>query len=70
MLDCHTRQITLVSEDSQSGRSWAVSVLSQYRILKFVPDNVGETQLLRKPLKDINLGTRQSARRVYGYTGY
>ena len=57
MLDCRLRQIALVSKDSQSERSWAVSVLSQYRVLEFVADNVGETKLLRKPLKDINVGT-------------
>lgn len=34
-----------------------VSVLTQYRILKFVAINVPETQKLRKPLKEINLGT-------------
>jgi 5'-AMP-activated protein kinase regulatory gamma subunit len=32
------------------------SVITQYRILKFVAVNVGDTQNLRKPLKDIKLG--------------
>ena len=34
-----------------------VSVVTQYRILKFVAVNVSETQLLRKPLRMLNLGT-------------
>lgn len=34
-----------------------VSVITQYRILKFVAVNVGETQKLRKPLREIKLGT-------------
>ena len=33
------------------------SVITQYRILKFVAVNVGDTQNLRKPLKQIKLGT-------------
>jgi 5'-AMP-activated protein kinase regulatory gamma subunit len=33
------------------------SVITQYRILKFVAVNVGDTQNLRKPLKDIKLGS-------------
>jgi CBS domain-containing protein len=33
------------------------SVITQYRILKFVAINVAETQKLRKPLRDIKLGT-------------
>jgi 5'-AMP-activated protein kinase regulatory gamma subunit len=46
-----------VSNDSQTDRSLVVSVITQYRILKFVAVNVGETQKLRKPLKEIRLGT-------------
>lgn len=35
-----------------------VSVVTQYRILKFVAVNVKETQMLKKPLKDLrNVGT-------------
>jgi 5'-AMP-activated protein kinase, regulatory gamma subunit len=33
------------------------SVITQYRILKFVAVNVADTQNLRKPLKQIKLGT-------------
>lgn len=47
----------MVSNDSQTDRSLVVSVVTQYRILKFVAVNVGETQNLRKPLKEIRLGT-------------
>lgn len=34
-----------------------VSVITQYRILKFISVNVKETQHLRKPLKDLNVGS-------------
>lgn len=57
MLLSRARRIPLVSGDSQTERPLAVSVITQYRILKFVAVNVGETQKLRKPLKEIRLGT-------------
>lgn len=34
-----------------------VSVITQYRILKFIAVNVKETQKLRKPLRELNVGT-------------
>lgn len=57
MLSSRARRIPLVSYDSQTERPVVVSVLTQYRILKFVAINVPETQKLRKPLKEIKLGT-------------
>jgi len=57
MLSSRARRIPLVSNDSQTERPLVVSVITQYRILKFVAVNVGETQKLRKPLKEIRLGT-------------
>ncbi|KAJ9208764.1 hypothetical protein DTO166G4_9248 [Paecilomyces variotii] len=57
MLDSRARRIPLVSNDSQTDRSLVVSVVTQYRILKFVAVNVGDTQKLRKPLKELRLGT-------------
>jgi 5'-AMP-activated protein kinase regulatory gamma subunit len=57
MLSSRARRIPLVSNDSQTDRSLVVSVVTQYRILKFVAVNVVETQNLRKPLKEIRLGT-------------
>ncbi|ODH13108.1 hypothetical protein ACO22_07596 [Paracoccidioides brasiliensis] len=57
MLSSRARRIPLVSYDSQTERPMVVSVITQYRILKFVAVNVSETQKLRKPLQEINLGT-------------
>jgi hypothetical protein len=37
-----------------------VSVLTQYRILKFVSVNVKETQMLRKPLRDLHVGSYEN----------
>lgn len=57
MLESRARRIPLVDMDDETKRAMVVSVVTQYRILKFVAVNVGETQLLRKPLKHLKLGT-------------
>ncbi len=57
MLASRARRIPLISNDSQTGRSMVTSVITQYRILKFVAVNVGDTQNLRKPLRTIRLGS-------------
>lgn len=57
MLVSRARRIPLVDIDHETDRQIVVSVITQYRILKFVAVNVTETQMLRKPLKDLNVGT-------------
>jgi len=57
MLESRARRIPIIDVDDETQREMVVSVLTQYRILKFVAVNVSETQMLRKPLKDLNVGT-------------
>jgi 5'-AMP-activated protein kinase, regulatory gamma subunit len=57
MLESRARRIPLVDFDDETERAMVVSVVTQYRILKFVSVNVKETQNLRKPLRELNLGT-------------
>ncbi|GLA05957.1 AMP-activated serine/threonine-protein kinase regulatory subunit [Aspergillus niger] len=57
MLESRARRIPLVTFDSQTDRALVLSVLTQYRILKFVAVNVNDTQKLRKPLGEILLGS-------------
>lgn len=57
MLESRARRIPLVDVDDETDRALVVSVVTQYRILKFVAVNVKETQKLKKPLKDLNVGT-------------
>ncbi|KAL9013941.1 MAG: hypothetical protein Q9173_001378 [Seirophora scorigena] len=57
MLETQARRIPLVDIDDETGRPMVVSVVTQYRILKFVAVNVHETQYLRKPLRHLKLGT-------------
>ncbi|KIW33433.1 uncharacterized protein PV07_00285 [Cladophialophora immunda] len=51
------RRIPLVSYDSDTQRTMVTSVITQYRILKFISMNVKETDMLKKPLEMIKLGT-------------
>ena len=58
MLISRARRIPLVDIDDETQRPLVISVITQYRILKFISTNVQATQLLRKPLKDLkNVGT-------------
>ena len=51
------RRIPLVSYDTDTQRTMVTSVITQYRILKFIAMNIKDTDLLRKPLSQIRLGT-------------
>lgn len=54
MLQSRARRIPLVDVDDETQREMVVSLVTQYRILKFVSINVKETQMLRKPLRDLS----------------
>ncbi|KAJ5909128.1 hypothetical protein N7495_001810 [Penicillium taxi] len=57
MLESRARRIPLVTNDSQTDRPHVLSVITQYRILKFVAVNVPDTQKLRRPLRELLIGT-------------
>ncbi|KAF2719794.1 CBS-domain-containing protein, partial [Polychaeton citri CBS 116435] len=57
MLESRARRIPLIDIDDETQREMVVSVVTQYRILKFVSVNVKETQMLKKPLRDLDMGT-------------
>jgi len=57
MLETRARRIPLMDVDDETGREMVVSVVTQYRILKFIAVNVKETQTLRKPLSELRVGT-------------
>lgn len=57
MLNSKARRIPLIDEDEKTQREIVVSVLTQYRILKFVALNCKETKMLLKPIRALNLGT-------------
>lgn len=57
MVQSRARRIPIIDDDDETRRAMVVSVLTQYRILKFIAVNVGETQMLRKSLKELKVGT-------------
>ncbi|KAF1967891.1 CBS-domain-containing protein [Bimuria novae-zelandiae CBS 107.79] len=65
MLEARARRIPIVDIDDETQRTTVVSVITQYRLLKFVAVNVKETQKLRKPLKDIQVGTYDNLATAY-----
>lgn len=58
MLKTRSRRIPLVDEDGETGRSWVVSVVTQYRILKFIAvNNEHNTVLFKRTVRELKLGT-------------
>ncbi|KIH94373.1 nuclear protein SNF4 [Sporothrix brasiliensis 5110] len=58
MLKTRARRIPLVDVDDETGREMVVSVITQYRILKFIAvNNENNTVMLKKPVREIGLGT-------------
>ena len=58
MLSTRARRIPLVDVDDETGKEWVVSVITQYRILKFIAvNNEHNTVLLKKTVRELNLGT-------------
>ncbi|KAF4451469.1 Nuclear protein SNF4 [Fusarium austroafricanum] len=58
MLKTRARRIPLVDVDSETNKEMVVSVITQYRILKFIAvNNEHNTVLLKKTVGDIGLGT-------------
>ncbi|ODV84395.1 hypothetical protein CANARDRAFT_8748 [[Candida] arabinofermentans NRRL YB-2248] len=57
MIESSARRIPLIDEDEKTHREIVVSVLTQYRILKFVSMNCRETKILLQPLSELKVGT-------------
>ncbi|KAF2740134.1 CBS-domain-containing protein [Polyplosphaeria fusca] len=57
MLESRARRIPLVDVDDETNRTMVVSVVTQYRILKFIAVNVKELAKLRKPLRELAVGS-------------
>ncbi|CAG8667973.1 7319_t:CDS:10 [Acaulospora morrowiae] len=60
LVEAHAHRLPLVDEDSETGQETIVSVLTQYRILKFIAMNCKETKDLRKPLSEIKIGVYEN----------
>lgn len=58
MLKSRARRIPLVDVDEESGKETVVSVITQYRILKFIAvNNEQNTVFLKKSIRELRLGT-------------
>lgn len=60
MLRSRARRIPLIDIDDETQQEMVVSVLTQFRILKFIAFNVRETRQLRKPLREIGIMTAEN----------
>ncbi|KAM4065807.1 CBS domain-containing protein [Hirsutella rhossiliensis] len=58
MLKTRARRIPLVDVDDETGRETVISVITQYRILKFIAvNNEHNTVLLKKSVREVSLGS-------------
>lgn len=57
MMDSTSRRIPLIDQDEETHREIVVSVLTQYRILKFVALNCRETHFLKRSIAELNIIT-------------
>jgi 5'-AMP-activated protein kinase regulatory gamma subunit len=65
MISSRARRIPLIDVDDETDRPLVVSVITQYRILRFISTNIKETQDLRLTLKDLkNVGTFKNIQTV------
>ncbi|KAI5815510.1 hypothetical protein BZA77DRAFT_76998 [Pyronema omphalodes] len=55
MLSSRARRIPLIDHDDETNQEMVVSVLTQFRILKFIAFNVRECRQLRKPLGELGI---------------
>lgn len=62
MLDSKSRRIPLIDKDEETHREIVVSVLTQYRILKFVSLNCRETHFLKRPIGDLGIISDQNVK--------
>lgn len=57
LIKTHARRLPLLDYDEQTGLETVVSVLTQYRVLKFIAMNCRETGALWRSLRQLNIGT-------------
>ncbi|KAG0266224.1 AMP-activated serine/threonine-protein kinase regulatory subunit [Actinomortierella ambigua] len=57
LVESRAHRLPLVDVDSDTGDEMIVSVLTQYRILKFIAMNYQDEKTLRQPLSELKIGT-------------
>ncbi|KAG0262298.1 AMP-activated serine/threonine-protein kinase regulatory subunit [Mortierella polycephala] len=56
LVESRAHRLPLVDMDSETGEEMIVSVLTQYRILKFISMNYQDEKTLRQPLSELKIG--------------
>ncbi|CCE65011.1 hypothetical protein TPHA_0J01900 [Tetrapisispora phaffii CBS 4417] len=62
MLRSKSRRVPLIDKDEETHREIVVSVLTQYRLLKFIALNCRETHFLKKPISELNIISNSTVR--------
>lgn len=57
LMETHARRLPLLDHDAQTGMDTVVSVLTQYRVLKFIAMNCRETAGLHRSIRSLGVGT-------------
>lgn len=63
LMKTHARRLPLLDHDEQTGMDVVVSVLTQYRVLKFIAMNCRETAGLHRTIRSLGIGTYISSMR-------
>lgn len=57
LIRTHARRLPLIDRDDQTGKEVVLSVLTQYRVLKFMSVNCREVRCLSKTVRELDIGT-------------
>ncbi|KAG2188626.1 hypothetical protein INT44_001381 [Umbelopsis vinacea] len=60
LVESRSHRIPLLDREAETQTELIVSVLTQYRILKFIAVNFQETRALRQPLHELKIGTYEN----------
>ncbi|KAM3586750.1 AMP-activated serine/threonine-protein kinase regulatory subunit [Umbelopsis sp. WA50703] len=60
LVESRSHRIPLLDREAETQTEMIVSVLTQYRILKFIAVNFQETRALRQPLSELKIGTYEN----------
>ncbi|EIM21656.1 CBS-domain-containing protein [Wallemia mellicola CBS 633.66] len=64
LMTSHARRLPLIDHDDRTDVEVVLSVLTQYRVLKFIAVNCKETLGLQKTLLELNIGTYATAESI------
>ncbi|KAL9545707.1 hypothetical protein MBANPS3_007013 [Mucor bainieri] len=60
LAESRVHRVPLLDKEPETGTEMIVSVITQYRILKFIASNFKHTRALRQPLSELKIGTYEN----------